>query len=153
MNPPLPSPAPPEKRLGRPSKFSGDIVAVICRNIAGGLPLEYAAALAGISHETFHAWRRKYPAFRADVERAIAQGTEERLKTIREAAKTDWRASAWWLEHILPEKFARNRLELTGADGTPLAGSNVLIYLPQKERVADMENVTPVASQAIKGKD
>jgi hypothetical protein len=36
------------------------------------------------------------------------------------------------LEHLHPGAYARNRLEVTGADGAPLAGA-VAVYLPQKD--------------------
>lgn len=33
----------------------------------------------------------------------------------------DWRAAAWWLEHVHPDQFGRStRLEVTGADGGPI---------------------------------
>jgi hypothetical protein len=36
------------------------------------------------------------------------------------------------LEHTAPQHFARNRIELTGADGSPLA-VGIGIYLPRKD--------------------
>ena len=104
---------PAKRRLGRPTKFNADTVAKICDSIAEGLPFHYAAALAGISHETFSAWQRRYPHFRQAIQEAVAHGAEERLKIIRTAAKGgDWRACAWWLEHVLPEHYAKTRIQL-----------------------------------------
>ena len=104
---------PARRALGRPTKFNADTVAKICESIAEGLPFNYAAALAGISHETFHAWQRRYPKFREAIQEAVAKGAEERLKIIRTAAKGgDWRACAWWLEHVLPEHYAKSRIQI-----------------------------------------
>ncbi len=104
---------PTRPKLGRPTKFNADVVQKICVSIGEGLPFQYAAALAGISHETFHAWQRRYPQFRLAVQEAVARGAEERLQTIRAAAKQgDWRACAWWLEHVLPEHYAKTRIQL-----------------------------------------
>ena len=47
-------------------------------------------------------------------------------------AATDWRCAAWYLEHVHPESFARNRIELSGPDGAPLA-AGVQLYLPKKD--------------------
>jgi hypothetical protein len=87
--------------------------------------------LAGIAYSSLAEWRNSDEVFRAQLEEAIALSVEARLKTIRDAADMDWRAASWWLEHVLPESFARNRIEVTGADGGPLTGG-VTLYLPQK---------------------
>ena len=39
----------------------------------------------------------------------------------------DWRAAAWFLEHVHPDQFNRQRVELTGAEGAPLSGSQVVV--------------------------
>ncbi|HXE41971.1 MAG TPA: hypothetical protein VN516_03015 [Candidatus Baltobacteraceae bacterium] len=49
----------------------------------------------------------------------------------------EWRAAAWLLEHCNPEKFARNRIEVTGADGSPIAAGMIQIYLPRKESIVE----------------
>jgi hypothetical protein len=97
------------------------------------LPYVHACAIAGICDQVWRNWKRDDPAFRARVDRAIARGVERRLKKIDRASNAgDWRASAWLLEHTQPQHFARNRIEITGADGQPLAGA-IAVYLPQKE--------------------
>lgn len=70
------------------------------------------------------------------VEQARAKGLAARLAVVSHAMESAdesvaLRASTWWLEHVFPEHFARNRLEVTGADGSPLAGV-VAIMLPPK---------------------
>jgi hypothetical protein len=66
------------------------------------------------------------------LQRSIARGADARLKKIEAAADAkDWRASAWLLEHCMPEHFAKNRLEISGVDGGPVAGC-VAILLPPK---------------------
>lgn len=75
--------------------------------------MQYAAARAGIAAETFHAWRREFPDFDQAVQQAIAKGIDRRLAQIKDAGDAgDWRAAAWWLEHVRPEHFARSRIEL-----------------------------------------
>ena len=101
-----------QPRIGRPSKRIPKVVKAICSGISDGLPLKYAAALGGISHETLCQWQRRYPDFSEAIQKAMANGIAARLKIIAGAAQTDYRAAQWWLEHVFPEHFARNRVEV-----------------------------------------
>lgn len=110
--PTIPAPPPPQ-RTGRPTKRTPFVTRKICRGIAEGLPFKLAAATAGIAGETFAAWRRDFPEFNEAVERAIAAGIKSRLNQIKKAGdEGDWKASAWWLEHVVPEHFARSRIDV-----------------------------------------
>lgn len=43
-----------------------------------------------------------------------------------ERYERDWRAEAWWLERVFPDKYGRtDRLALTGADGGPVSVEDV----------------------------
>jgi hypothetical protein len=55
---------------------------------------------------------------------------EQALNSPDEAIRL--RSACWFLEHTAPQHFARNRIELTGADGSPLA-VGIGIYLPRKD--------------------
>jgi len=127
----LTPPPPPPKPRGRPTIRTAEVAGRICEAVGRGVPFTYAARLAGIAYSSLAEWRNSDEVFRAQLEEAIALSVEARLKTIRDAADMDWRAASWWLEHVLPESFARNRIEVTGADGGPLTGG-VTLYLPQK---------------------
>jgi hypothetical protein len=97
------------------------------------MPFSHACAVARIAFQTFCDWRNTDADFHRQIEEAVARGVNARLKVIEKAANLgDWRASAWMLEHCQPQHFARNRLEVTGADGAPLA-AGVQLYLPRKE--------------------
>jgi hypothetical protein len=98
---------------GRPSKYSLRVTREICAAISDGTPFSYAAAIGGISYETFCQWRKKYPDFSVAIEAAKARGIRARLQLIVKAAESgDVAAARWWLEHVVPEHFARNRVEL-----------------------------------------
>ncbi len=106
-------PKPVRRARGRPSKYSPKTVKAICAAIADGLPNKFAAAMGGISQDTFCDWQRRFPEFSEAVERATARGVHARLKIIKAAAEGgDVKAAQWWLEHVMPEHFARNRIEL-----------------------------------------
>ena len=73
---------------------------------------------------------------------------EQRLEVIERATQSQdegirLRAACWFLEHTQPSHFARNRIELTGADGQQLA-AGVTLYLPQKETAPVERSVVTV---------
>jgi len=109
-----PHPIPARRgKIGRPTKRTPATMRKICRGIADGLPNKYAAAAAGISYETFCKWQAEFPDFAGAVQQAVASGIRKRLAQIKRAGdEGDWKASAWWLEHVVPEHFALTRIQL-----------------------------------------
>lgn len=101
-----------KKRPGRPSKFTPATVRKILRSVARGMPLVHSANAAGMSFQTLCTHRGKHPEFDDALAQAAARGLESRLKKIEEAAKTDWRAAAWYAEHVFPEHFSRTRIQV-----------------------------------------
>jgi hypothetical protein len=125
------------KRVGRPTKFTPATVSKILRSVARGMPLVHAASTGGITFQTLTAYRSDHPDFADALAEAVAKGIEARLKVVERAMDSPdeaihLRAACWYLEHTAPEHFAKNRIELTGADGQPLTGA-VTVYLPQKD--------------------
>jgi hypothetical protein len=100
--------------------------------IARGVPMVHACSACRVNYQTFLNYREKNPGFREELEEAVAAAIEKHLERIEAAAKTDWRSAAWMLEHVHPEHFAKNRIEITGANGGPIAGA-IALYLPQKD--------------------
>jgi hypothetical protein len=99
-------------RLGRRSVQTPERAKVICEALARGLPYGHACAVAGISFQTFSVWRNRDTKFRQQIDEAIARGVEKRLKIIEDAARTEWRAAAWLLEHCQPEHFSKSRIQV-----------------------------------------
>jgi hypothetical protein len=119
--------------MGRPTKFTPETRARLVQLIARGLPFVHACHAAGISFQSFLTYRNRHDDFREEIEQAVAAAIEKRLKIIEDAAeKGDVNSAKWLLEHLHPAHFARNRIEVTGADGAPLAGA-IALYLPQKD--------------------
>jgi hypothetical protein len=107
------TPAMKRRAIGRPTKYTPATTKTICDAVADGTPLKYAAALGGISHETLCQWQRRYPEFSDAIQNAIGKGIQARLKLINHAAENgDVRAAQWWLEHVVPEHFAKTRIQL-----------------------------------------
>lgn len=123
--------------MSRPSKMTPVAKRRILRAVSRGTPLVHAANAAGLTFQTLSSHRAKSPALAAALAQAVAKGVEAKLKVVERATKSKdeavrLRAACWYLEHVHPESFARNRIELTGADGSPLA-VGIGIYLPQKD--------------------
>lgn len=124
---------PDKPKTGRPTKFTPATRKRILRCLTGGMPLGLAASAAGTCYQSIVTWRAANPDFDSEIAEAIALGVEKRLAVIEKASDAnDWRAAAWLLEHCQPEHFAKNRIEITGANGGPLAGA-VGIFLPRKD--------------------
>jgi len=109
-----PHPLPARRgNIGRPTKRTPATVRKICRGIAEGLPFKFAAVAAGVSEETFCKWRAEFADFNEAVQQAVASGITKRLKQIKRAGdEGDWKAAAWWLEHVVPSEYAKSRIEL-----------------------------------------
>jgi hypothetical protein len=130
-----PPPAPPAKSgrpRGRGTKRTKENAKIILECVSRGMPFVLALRVARLSPQTFSSWRQADAKFRNALEEALAVGVNSRLQVIEKASDTDWRAAAWLLEHCQPAHFARNRLEVTGANGTPLS-AGVQLYLPKKD--------------------
>lgn len=66
-----------------------------------------ASQLAGINHTTLYAWIAADPTFSNAVSLAEAKAEEYYLDCIRQAAREDWRAGAWYMERRRAEDYAR----------------------------------------------
>ena len=135
-----------KRSRGRPTVRTPDVAERVLLAVSKGVPFTHAARLAGISYSAFCDWRNTDAEFRGRLEEAISSGVEERLATIVESARTDWRAAEAWLRLVLPAEYGRQRLELTGADGAPLT-AGVQLYLPRKDNgaVVETEPAAPLA--------
>ncbi len=124
---------PAKKAKGAPSKFTPDTRRRLIEAVAAGVPFAHACAVCRVSYSSFCDYRNAHPEFAAQIERAVAEAIEKHLRLIIRAAENgDTASSRWFLERVHSQHFARNRVEVTGADGAPLAGA-IAVYLPRKE--------------------
>jgi predicted acyl esterase len=122
------------RRIGAPSKYTPQTRARLVELVKKGVPFRHACNAVRISYQSFCDYREQHPDFREEIERGVSNAIEKHLDLISKAAETgDVQSSKWLLEHLHPEHFARNRIELTGRDGSPLTAA-IGIYLPAKDQ-------------------
>jgi hypothetical protein len=130
------------KKVGRRSKFTVKLRTRLVELIGRGLPYGHACSAVGISFASFSSYRNLHPDFADQIEQAVGDAIENRLAIIERAANLgDTGCARWLLEHLHPQHFARSRLEISGLDGSPLAGA-VAVYLPKKDDVNGKPVVT-----------
>lgn len=96
--------------MARPTKLTPTVREKILLALAAGCTRKHAAALAGISEDSFARYRAKDKKLAAAVVRAEAEAVVACCLAIRRAAeKGKWRAAAWWLERRCPEEWGRQR--------------------------------------------
>ena len=115
---------------GRPTKRTPEVVAKIAKAVSIGLTDGEAALLAGINPDTMTEWR-KDSEFSGAIKRATAKRLLMRLDRI-EAGEQGWQGTAWALERLYPERFARpevmNQIALVNQAGK--APAERVIVLP-----------------------
>lgn len=76
-----------------------------------GCPMETATEFAGVEQQDVHAEMLSNPTFTKEVLQSQATPEIVHMRGVREAAKDvkNWRASVWWLERCLPQKYGRRQ--------------------------------------------
>lgn len=118
------------KSAGRPIALTPEKATRIIDALKGGAPLRVAAAAGGISVDALAGYRNPdsptyLPDFSDAVARARDHGAAELLKSIQEAAKTEWRAAQYLLAVLMPEVYGK-RVVLAGEGGGPIEISGEL---------------------------
>ena len=118
---------------GRPTKRTPEVFAKIAEAVAIGLTDEEASLLAGINPDTMTEWR-KDPEFSGAIKRATAERLLMRLERI-EAGEQGWQGTAWALERLYPQRFARpevmNQIAVVNQGGK--VSTERVIVLPGEE--------------------
>lgn len=128
--------------MARPSKLP-QVRDDIIEGVRAGLTVEVAAQMVGINDATFYTWMARargedrdglgdpegiYREFHDEVLKARAQAEARDVSLIRTAARTDWRAAAWYLERSRPQRWGKTeRVQVSGPDGGAIQVENVTI--------------------------
>jgi hypothetical protein len=103
-------------RGGRPTKLTDNLTDQVVELLEAGVPRETAALALGLGASTFYDWMRRgdpsgtakkdssHREFRERVEQACREGERRLVEKI--AGDSDWRAQAWLLARLNPDRFA-----------------------------------------------
>ena len=134
-----------KRKPGRPDTFNPEAAKRIINVILMGGYIETAAAYGGIHRDTLYRWLKRGRAkscnepdliqFVADYDSAIVKAEVLLLTKVQTAAQEDWKPAAFILERRYPERWGRQRLELSGPDGGPISfAGDVKFYIPDNGR-------------------
>lgn len=100
------------RKPGRPTKFTPQLGAAVCKLIGLGVPIGAACQVEGVGRTTLRDWRKQgaagvepFDAFVVELERALATVEVQVTINVVKASKRDWRAGAWWLERRRPRRY------------------------------------------------
>lgn len=133
--------------MAPPRKLDDDLIEAWCEAISVGLTPRLVCGKLGISTTIWDKWKAKGD---ADIEAGIDSlearlvGRHARAKAERNGnwltglnmqAQSDPSSLRWLLEHCAPDDYGKNRIELTGKDGGPVAVAQTVVVLPAKMSV------------------
>lgn len=112
--------------MGRPSEYTEDTAAEICRLLAENGSIRKTAAEVGVDRTTISNWAAEHADFSAAIARAKQDGYDnraelavERAQTATDAAKgrLAFDADRWYLSKIDPKRYG-DKLDVTSSDGS-----------------------------------
>jgi hypothetical protein len=145
----------PRRKKGRPTVFTSNAKRRLVRAIGAGVPMRMACASCRVSYSAFCEFRNANPKFEEKIQKAIADAIEWHLNNIVAAARNgSVENSRWFLERTQPAHFGRTKLEVTGADGEPLAGAQIAVLVwPHQNQNHQNEIITEKNHPAIPAPD
>lgn len=123
--------------MGQPTKLTPERKERILSYLVTGVTVEVAARASGIEPQTHYNWFNRgkprrddeqphteqdaiYVDYFEDVMRARAEREAYLAGLVMKHATDDWRAALAMLQAMFPERWNRQRLELTGSGGAPI---------------------------------
>lgn len=98
--------------MGRRTKLTDETRDKLYQALDLGVTFKQAAAYAGIDEATFYRWMNTKREFCESIRAREGRAVVSLLALVQQAAREDWHAAAWILEHRWPGEYARNRIEI-----------------------------------------
>lgn len=109
--------------MPRPTKYSDEKAAAICKDIERGNTFKTAALVNGIALSTLNLWREKYPAFSDAIDAAEAKAQSLIVNAIvNNAVAGDTKAAIFYLTHRHGEEWKppKETTVVEGSEDKPL---------------------------------
>lgn len=104
-------------KAGRPRALDDSKLREICALVTAGFGLPGAAEYVGCAASTVRREAQRNLDFQEKLRKAQLASELDPLNSIRQSARSNWRAAAWYLERTNPQKYAkRNPMTLTPAE-------------------------------------
>jgi len=87
-----------DRKMGRPSKLTAEVVDKLLKALADGLTLEQAATSVGVHRDTLRRWREENPSLNEQLEQAREECRRKMFGVIKSAAECgDYKAAETFL--------------------------------------------------------
>jgi len=103
-------------KVGRPRALDETKRREVCALVSAGSGIERAAKYVGCNPSTIRREALRNPDFHDQLRRAELATELEPLRLLRQKANTHWRAAAWLLERMNPQRFAKQNVERINKD-------------------------------------
>jgi len=106
-----------------PEAIDEQVTAKLARLLESGVAIEAAAARVGVARRTIYNWLERanevdapavYVEFAERIQRSRDACEADLVSRVAREAKEDWRAAAWLLERLYPDRFARPSVRPAG---------------------------------------
>ncbi|MDD5396587.1 MAG: hypothetical protein PHW24_00840 [Candidatus Moranbacteria bacterium] len=95
--------------IGRPYVITKEKEEALIRLLSDGMSQSKACSYVGISEDTIIRHKKKFCGFCERLETAKLETHKLAHKSIKVGMLKDWRAGAWWLERMEPERFKEKK--------------------------------------------
>ena len=107
--------------MARPRAIQGEVEKALLNALTDCPNIAIACASVGIDPSVYYDEVKRNAEFAEKAHRARTRKAIRAMANIHTAGKQDWRASQAWLQLAFPEQYSRQRLEVSGPGGGPIA--------------------------------
>ena len=97
------------RKNGRPFAITKEKEEILINLLSDGVSQCKAAIYIGVNEKTVMEYKDRFPEFTERIERAKLETHKLAHKSIKVGMLKDWRAGAWWLERMEPERFKEKK--------------------------------------------
>ncbi len=119
-------------QVGRPRALDDSKRREVCALVSAGMDLTGAAHYVGCAPSTIRREALRNEDFFERLRNAQLMAELEPLRALREKARTNWRAAAWYLERVSPRRFAKKPLSFQDPEDFEAQAEIILDLISQE---------------------